>query len=234
MRLSAAATGGPASIYRLLLPHERQTLTVRQHWAVLIGPATLALAGLVAAPFVASSLPANPPDLGVIVWGAWFLLLVRLMWRLADWTAAFLVLTSERILLVTGFVSGTVLSIPLRAVNDVILQRSIGGQLFGFGTFLIATGAPDQVVQRIEYIPYADVLYQEMCNVIFSSDKVTCPLCRGAERVFQRAQDPADPSDGAEDYKVADEHGQTKDSLLADGRLEIVCPTCDGEGTVPV
>lgn len=232
MRVSAAATGGPAIIYRLLLTHERQILTVRQHPAVLIGPTTLALAGLVAAPFVASALPAGPPDLGPVVWGVWFILLIRLAWRITGWTTAFLVLTSERILLVTGFFTRTVSIIPLQAVNDISIRRSLGGQLFGFGEFLITSGAPDQVLQKIEYIPYPEELYLEMCNVVFPAEKVTCPLCRGAERVFQRPQDPAETSGGAEEYKVGDERDRPRDSLLADGYLEIICPRCGGEGTV--
>ena len=232
MRLSAVATGGPAAVQRLLLAHESQVLAVRQHPAVLVGPAALALAGLVAAPIVASALPASPPDLGVVVWGAWLVLLVRLAWRIAGWTAAFLVLTSERIVLITGTVVRTVSIIPLQAVNDVIMRRSAGGQLFGYGELLITSGAPDQVLQKIEYIPYPMELYREICGVTFPAEKAPCPLCKGAERVFQRPQD-LDASGDAENYKVADESEQTRDSLLADGYLEIICPECGGDGTVP-
>ena len=39
----------PASIYRVLLPHERRVITVRFHPAVLIKPVALALAGLAVA-----------------------------------------------------------------------------------------------------------------------------------------------------------------------------------------
>jgi Bacterial PH domain len=231
MRISAATTSGPASIYRLLVVHERQILTVRQHPAILIGPAALALAGLVAAPFVASALPARLPDLGLVVWAVWFVLVVRLAWRIAGWTVAFLVVTSERILLVTGFFARTVSVIPLQIVNDVTLQRTLGGQLFGFGDFLITSGAPDQVLQKIEYIPYPEELYQEICNVVFPPEKVICPLCRGVTRVFQRPQDPDQDSGSGENYQVSSPE-QSRDSLLADGYLEIICPECGGEGTV--
>ena len=49
----------PASIYRVLLPHERRVITVRFHPAVLIKPVALALAGLAVAGLV-SVIPASP------------------------------------------------------------------------------------------------------------------------------------------------------------------------------
>lgn len=231
IRVSAAATSA-ASINRVLLPTERQVFTVRQHPAILIGPTALALAGLIAAPIIAALLPARPGGLALAVWGAWLLLVVRWARRAGNWAFAFLVLTSDRIILVTGLLTRTMTIIPLRVVDDVSLQRSPAGLMLGFGEFVVASRAPDQVLQKIEYVPYPEDIYLEICNLIYAPVEVSCPLCHGAERVFQRPQEPDETVAGDDDYKVADESGQTRDSLLAAGYLEMICPRCGGTGTV--
>ena len=49
MRLIAPRNSGPAAVNKYLLPHEHQVITVRKHPAVLIGPIAIALAGLLIA-----------------------------------------------------------------------------------------------------------------------------------------------------------------------------------------
>lgn len=68
----------PASVDRYLLPDEHQLICVREHPAVLLGPVTLATAGLVAAVLLTIVAPVGSNGL-LVIWLAWGH--VKLWWR---------------------------------------------------------------------------------------------------------------------------------------------------------
>ena len=92
----------PASIYRVLLPHERRVITVRFHPAVLIKPVALALAGLAVAGLLSTIARLDNTDILVVIWLAWLILLIRLLYRIYVWLEDYFVVTSQRLLLATG------------------------------------------------------------------------------------------------------------------------------------
>lgn len=232
MRLATVGTAVPAAVNRYLLVHERHVTSIRQHPALLIGPSVLALAGLLAAVILSATVLQGKTDLVLTVWAAWLVLLLRAVWKAVNWTFDFFVVTSNRILMVTGTLRRKVAIIPLWTVNDISFQRSFGGRLFGYGDFFVTSDAPDQILQKIEYIPYLEELYLRICDVVFPTARVSCPLCHGEGRVFQRPHEQAGPPAETREYRLADERGQTRDGLLAQGYLEIICPKCGGRGTV--
>jgi hypothetical protein len=66
MRLIAPRNSGPAAVNKYLLPHEHQVITVRKHPAVLIGPIAIALAGLLIALVVGTTVLRHSHN-GIIV-----------------------------------------------------------------------------------------------------------------------------------------------------------------------
>ena len=94
-QLIPAQTELPASVQRLLLPHEHPVLTVRMHPAALAGPLILACGSLAAARNLASR--SARPD---IIWGACLVLPLRFLRRLAAWQVTYLAVTDKRIVLI--------------------------------------------------------------------------------------------------------------------------------------
>ncbi len=232
MRLAALAAVGPAAVNRYLLPHEIQVTSTRQHPALLIGPSVLALSGLLAAVVLSATVLHGKTELILAVWATWLILLLRVIWKAVNWMVDFLVVTSDRILMTSGALSRKVAIIPLSTVNDLSFQRSFGGRLFGYGEFLVTSQAPNQIVQKIEYLPYPEELYLRIIHVLFPAAEVSCPLCDGEGRVLQRPDDEAETTIETRKYRSADERRETRDDLLAQGYLEIICPECGGKGTV--
>lgn len=70
-------------------------------------------------------------------WIAWLVLFVRIIWKVIDWHGTALVVTSQRIMLVSGVLLRKVSMLPLVKVTDMSLQRSSTGRLLGFGEFII-------------------------------------------------------------------------------------------------
>jgi len=56
---------------------------------------------------------------------------------------------------------------PLTKVTDMSFNRSARGQLLGFGEFVVESAGQDQALRHIEYLPYPEQLYLEVCGLIF-------------------------------------------------------------------
>jgi membrane protein YdbS with pleckstrin-like domain len=156
----------PASIYRVLLPHERRVITVRFHPAVLIKPVAWALGGLAVAGLI-SVIPHLPGTFLLVVWLLWLVLLIKLLYHIYVWLEDYFVVTSQRLLLSTGVIKKSVNMMPLTKVTDMRFERSAMGRLLGYGTFIVESAGQDQALRRVDHLPYPEQLYLEVCGLIF-------------------------------------------------------------------
>jgi membrane protein YdbS with pleckstrin-like domain len=183
MRLpTRGGPAGPASVNKYLLPNEQQVITVRRHPAVLIGPSMLALAGLLAAGVLSATVLHTNGTLAAVVWIAWLVLFVNLIWKAINWAVDFFVVTSHRILLTSGVFTRKVAMMPLTKVTDMSFQRSFAGRMLGYGEFIVESAGQDQALRNIDHIPYPEQLYLEVCGMLFGSD----------DQETQTEPDPAD------------------------------------------
>jgi membrane protein YdbS with pleckstrin-like domain len=156
----------PASIYRVLLPHERRVITVRFHPAVLIKPVAWALVGLAVAGLL-STIARLSGAILLVIWLAWLILLIRLLYAIYVWLEDYFVVTSQRLLLATGVIRKSVKMMPLAKVTDMSFNRSAMGRLLGYGTFVVESAGQDQALRTIDHLPYPEQLYLEVCGLIF-------------------------------------------------------------------
>ena len=169
MRLPTRSTG-PAAVNRYLLPNEQQVITVRRHPAVLIGPAVLTLAGLLAAGVLSATVLHSEGALITVVWLAWLVLFVRMIWKAVNWAVDFFVVTSHRILLTSGVFTRKVAMMPLTKVTDMSFQRTFSGRMLGYGEFIVESAGRDQALRTIDHIPYPEQLYLEVCGMLFGAE----------------------------------------------------------------
>jgi uncharacterized membrane protein YdbT with pleckstrin-like domain len=156
----------PAAIYKVLLPHERRVITVRFHPAVLIRPVAETLGGLALAGLISTIAKLNGTVL-LVVWLAWLILVIRLLFCVYAYLEDYFVVTSQRLLLAEGVFKKTVNMMPLGKVTDMRFERSATGRLLGFGTFIVESAGQDQALHRIDHLPYPEQLYLEVCGLIF-------------------------------------------------------------------
>jgi membrane protein YdbS with pleckstrin-like domain len=156
----------PAAIYKVLLPHERQAITVRFHPAVLIRPVAETLGGLALAGLITTLAHLNSTIL-LVVWLAWLVLVIRLLFNIYAYLEDYFVVTSQRLLLAKGVFKKTVNMMPLTKVTDMRFERSPAGRLLGYGTFIVESAGQDQALRNINHLPYPEQLYLEVCGLIF-------------------------------------------------------------------
>ncbi|GGL01126.1 membrane protein [Sphaerisporangium melleum] len=160
----------PSSVNRYLLPNEHQVIMVRRHPAVLLRPVAEVFGGLVLAGLLSKWLGDNQASQAlVIVWWAWLLLLIRFVWKVAEWSVDYFVVTSKRMLLTTGLITRRVAMMPLGKVTDMSFQRSLLGRMLGYGEFVLESAGQDQALSTVPYIPYPETLYLEVCQMLFPS-----------------------------------------------------------------
>ena len=162
MRQVSPAASVPASVSRYLLPHERSCITVRIHPATLAGPLILVSGGLVAAGELARR-SVRPK----IVWGAYLPVLLYFLQRVAARQATYFTVTDNRMILVSGFVVRKVAMMPLTRVTDMSFRRSALGRLLGYGEFIIESAGQEQALHTINFLPYSEQLYLEVCGLVF-------------------------------------------------------------------
>jgi uncharacterized membrane protein YdbT with pleckstrin-like domain len=167
MRQPISGSRSPVAINKYLLPREVQVATVRQHPAVLIGPSAQALGGLLLAGVLSAIVVHG--ILEMILWALWLVLFLRLVWKAANWSVDYFVVTSERLLLTTGFLTRRVNMMPLTKVTDMSFRRSFAGRLLGYGEFIVESAGQDQALRNVEFIPYPEQLYLLICGMLFPS-----------------------------------------------------------------
>src|SRR5215471_6904086 len=144
----------PASVYRHLLPHERQVITVRFHPAVLIGPVAVVLGGLAVAGLLSTTTAARSNG-------------TAMLFKIWNWLEDYFVVTSQRLLLATGVWTRTINMMPLSKVTDMRFERSGWGRVLGYGKFVVESAGQEQALQTVDFLPYPEQLYLEVCGLIF-------------------------------------------------------------------
>ena len=172
-RVNLAPSVSP-SVGRYLLPRERSCIVVRKHPAELAGPLILVFGGLVAAGELTRR-SVRPK----IVWGGYLSVLLYSLERVAAWQATYFAVTDLRMVLVSGFMVRKVAMMPLARVTDMSFRRSALGRLLGYGEFIVESAGEEQALRSIDFLPYPEQLYLEVCGLVFP----------GAEADTQQDQD---------------------------------------------
>jgi membrane protein YdbS with pleckstrin-like domain len=171
MRLVPNTDTVPASVNRFLLPHERQVITVHQHPAILIKPIFWVLIGLAIAGWLSNSVANGNGTVILILWILWGVLLLNLAVRVWAWAVTYFVVTSQRFVLASGIVTRNVNMMPLAKVTDMTFQRSALGRILGYGKFILESAGQDQALTNVDYLPYPEQLYLEVCGLIFKDQE---------------------------------------------------------------
>lgn len=167
MSRAATTRNEQAAVDKYLLPREVRVATVRRHPAVLLVPSAQAVGGLLVAAVLSATFLRGHTLFAGIVWAAWIVLLINLIWQAVNWAVDYFVITSERILLTSGVFTRSVAMMPLSKVTDMSFHRSFTGRLLGFGEFVVESAGQDQALRRIDHVPYPEQLYLVVCGRIF-------------------------------------------------------------------
>lgn len=152
---------------RYLLDGERLVTAVHQHWGKVAEPVGSAVAGCIFAFWVDAKIDPALGLVSTVVWWAWFAVVGRMAWKLAEWRHDWFVATDKRILLFYGFVTRKVSMMPLMKVTDMSFERSVPGRILGYGRFVMESAGQDQALHKVNWVPEPDHHYRAICAEIF-------------------------------------------------------------------
>jgi membrane protein YdbS with pleckstrin-like domain len=154
-----------------LLDSERRVIRVRRHWACLIWDLFEAVGLLVGVVMVSYLLPPDSWLPQNILWYAGLLVLIRFTYQLLDWYVERIVVTDQRFMITTGIFTTSVQMMPISKVTDLTYQRSIPGRMFGYGTLVVESAGQIQALNRIEYLPNPEEVFDAISMLVFGGKK---------------------------------------------------------------
>jgi uncharacterized membrane protein YdbT with pleckstrin-like domain len=162
----------PREIDEYLLPTERRVIRVRQHWSVLLNDMTqsaIALGLLVA---LQRYLPSSMIVDNLTFYGG-LVVVLRLTIFVALWWVERIVITDKRVMLAQGILTHNIGMMPLTKVTDLTFERTLTGRLMGYGTMVIESAGQIQALNRIDFMPRPEEIYEALTELIFGDKKQT-------------------------------------------------------------
>ena len=165
--MAPVSTGQNRELDRYLLDGERLVTAVHQHWGKVAEPVASAIAGGILALWVDATIDPSLGLLSTVLWWAWFAVLARTAYLVAEWRHDWFVATDKRLLLFYGFITRKVSMMPLTKVTDMSYNRSIPGRVLGYGRFVMESAGHDQALREVNWVPDPDHHYRAICAEIF-------------------------------------------------------------------
>jgi membrane protein YdbS with pleckstrin-like domain len=156
-------------VFRYLFTTERFVGEWRRHWSFLWREAT----GIVVATFLLGYLAGVMGRSGLLVGTltvVWGLVALWVAWRVGDWYFDRFVLTSRRVMVVSGMVSRKVAMMPLARVTDMAYNQSPVGRMLGYGSFILESAGQDQALREVHHLPHPRDLYLLMLDEMYGPD----------------------------------------------------------------
>ena len=156
----------PREIDEYLLPTERRVIRVRMHWAIMAKHLVQTGLFLLLLVVALSYLPSN-----VVIDNLTFYLALAAVVRFTLitflWWIERIVITDKRVMLAQGIITHKVGMMPLSKVTDLTFERTITGRMLGYGTIVVESAGQIQALNRIEYMPRPEEIYEALSELIF-------------------------------------------------------------------
>ena len=156
----------PREIDEYLLPTERRVIRVRMHWAVmakhLMQTGLFLLLMVVAQTYLPSSLIVDNLTFYLSLAAVLRFTVLTILWWIER-----IVITDKRVMLAQGIITHNVGMMPLSKVTDLTFRRSLTGRMLGYGTIVVESAGQIQALNKIDYMPRPEEIYEALSELIF-------------------------------------------------------------------
>ncbi len=156
----------PREIDEYLLPTERRVIRVRQHWAYMSNHITQTALFLLLLVIAQRYLPSTVLFDNVTFYLA-LVAVLRFTALTIMWWIERIVITDKRVMLAEGIIVHKVGMMPLSKVTDLTFERTLGGRMLGYGTLIVESAGQIQALNRIDYMPRPEEVYEALSELVF-------------------------------------------------------------------
>jgi membrane protein YdbS with pleckstrin-like domain len=169
-------------VARYLFPTEKFRGEWKRHWIQLgrefaIGGLATILMGYITGWLTKH----NQAELVTTVIVIWAVVMVFVVWRVADWYFDRFILTNKRVMVVSGIFTRNVAMMPLLRVTDMKYVQSPLGRVLSYGNFELESAGQDQALRNIKNLPNPNELYLRIVEEMYEPEAVEARLGRAAE-----------------------------------------------------
>ncbi|MCP2168800.1 PH domain-containing protein [Goodfellowiella coeruleoviolacea] len=154
-----------------LLETERRVIRVRRHWTYLAWEIIEACGLLAGAILISQVIPQSAWLLQTILWYGALAVLLRFTYLVMDWWVERIVVTDKRFMLTSGVFTSNVAMMPIGKVTDLTYHRSFFGRMFGYGTLVVESAGQIQALNKIEFLPNPEEVYDAISELVFGDKK---------------------------------------------------------------
>ena len=156
----------PREIDEYLLPTERRVIRVRQHWAYMSNHITQTALFMLVLVIAQRYLPSTVLFDNVTFYLA-LVAVLRFTALTIMWWIERIVITDKRVMLAEGIIVHKVGMMPLSKVTDLTFERTLGGRMLGYGTLIVESAGQIQALNRIDYMPRPEEVYEALSELVF-------------------------------------------------------------------
>lgn len=162
----------PREIDEYLLPTERRVIRVRQHWAVMardMMQTALFILVVVGVEQFTDGATSAPVDVLIDNLSFYLVLVAVLRFTVLTilWWIERIVITDKRVMIAQGIIVHNVGMMPLGKVTDLTFRRSLSGRMLGFGTMVVESAGQIQALNKIDYMPRPEEIYEALSELVF-------------------------------------------------------------------
>jgi uncharacterized membrane protein YdbT with pleckstrin-like domain len=162
----------PREVDEYVLPTERRVIRFRRHWVVIVNEVVQATVLMVILMVAAALLPEGPV-LSNMLWYGGLLVLVKACYKVSEWWVEKVVITDKRVMLTQGVFTQKVGMMPLGKVTDLTFERTLNGRMMGYGTMIIESAGQIQALNRIDFLPDPEEVYEAISELVFGEKRQT-------------------------------------------------------------
>jgi len=156
----------PREIDEYLLPTERRVIRVRMHWAVRAKDLILTGLFLLLLVVIQTYLPRTALIDNLTFYLA-LAAVLRFTFKTILWWIERIVITDKRVMLAQGILTHKLAMMPLSKVTDLTFERSFNGRMLGYGSIVVESAGQIQALNRIDYMPRPEEVYEALSELIF-------------------------------------------------------------------
>ncbi len=165
----------PAGVGRYLKPDEEKVIPLRRHVGLLALPALATAGGLAAAITINAWLYYHGGEPGWalhLLWLSWIAVLGWSAYKWLSWRQTWFVVTGHRIMLIQSVrvLGRHVTMLPISKLRDVKLEQTVSGRMAGYGTLDFASIGTENALDRVDFLPYPEWLYQQISELSMPED----------------------------------------------------------------
>jgi Bacterial PH domain len=150
-----------------LLPTERRVIRMRRHWCVVAKDILQVVVFMVILILLSAIIPGSAWLVQTILWYAGLVVIARFAYKLYEWWDEILVVTDKRFILTGGVFTVKIAMMPIGKVTDLTYERSASGHTFGYGTLIVESAGQIQGLNRIDYLPHPEEIYDAISELVF-------------------------------------------------------------------